>query len=294
MFKLVSDGTWESLETEVKASFAGVKTIALDCEGVDLSRLGRISLVQTASPSSRTVYVFDVLGLSATSTSPMLEWLGSLITDGSICKVIHDCRMDSDALSHLLGIQLTNVHDTSCWHAAITGQASVNLNDCLAASQLTQNALRGGVNYESTPNYWASRPVSEAMLACAAGDLTSLLELQTKQIAQTSPSIVAASASTATAAKAAAESVALTATAARATAASAAYTNAARSARVEVIKVTGNVGRFIGPRGSNIRSLQTLTNTTIYQTGPRADRNFMVFYHTDASLLRVKDEAKKG
>lgn len=265
--KLVSDSTWsKSLESELSLNFnSGVKTIALDCEGIDLSRLGQVCLVQIASPTSPTTYLFDVLGLTSASVSPMLDWLRNLLENETICKVIHDCRMDSDALYHLLNIKLTTVHDTSCWHSS----RDVNLNDCLAAYGLKPNALRGSINYDLTPNYWARRPVSEEMMAYAAGDLTSLLEMQAKQIERASVS----------------ESL-------KATADSIAYLNAARSARVEVIRVTGNIGQFIGTRGTNIRQLQKSTNTIIFNTGQRSNKMFMVFYHTEEGLNQVKAQSK--
>jgi ribonuclease D len=269
--KLVSNSTWSSLESELKVNFhSGVKTIALDCEGVDLSRLGQVCLVQITSPTTPTTYLFDVLGLTAASVSPMLDWLRNLLENETICKVIHDCRMDSDALASLLNIQLTNVHDTSCWHASCGGGTDVNLNDCLVSYSLTPNALRGSINYDANPNYWAQRPVSKEMMAYASGDLTSLLEMQAKQLQRASAS----------------ES-------AKAKAASIAYLNAARSARVEVVRVTGNIGHFIGPRGANIRELQKSTNTIIFNKGQRANKMFMVFYHTEEGLNQVKAQSKK-
>jgi exonuclease 3'-5' domain-containing protein 1 len=58
-------------------------------------------------------FVFDVL--DKTPDHPVINWLRGPLEDGRIKKIIHDCRMDSDALYHRLGITLTNVHDTSCW-----------------------------------------------------------------------------------------------------------------------------------------------------------------------------------
>ena len=37
-------------------------------------------------------------------------------SDETVEKIVHDCRMDSDALFHKLGITLTHVHDTQSWY----------------------------------------------------------------------------------------------------------------------------------------------------------------------------------
>lgn len=120
--------------------------IALDCEGVALSRTGRLCLLQVASPD--TVYIFDLIDNSATTLigdtnspnnsnsdlNPEAELrlkmeqnrakltharqlfekggLKELLENDKIIKVMHDCRHDSDALYHQFGIRLGPVIDT--------------------------------------------------------------------------------------------------------------------------------------------------------------------------------------
>ena len=52
---------------------------------------------------------------------PLIKWLKIILEDQNILKIIHDCRMDSDALYHHFDIKLANVHDTSAWHEKISG-----------------------------------------------------------------------------------------------------------------------------------------------------------------------------
>ena len=42
----------------------------------------------------------------------MVELAKEVLEDGGVCKIVHDCKADSDALFHILGINLNNVHDT--------------------------------------------------------------------------------------------------------------------------------------------------------------------------------------
>ena len=93
-----------TLTPELEAAFEGVDAIALDVEGVDLSRLGLISLVQLATKNA--CFVLDVL--NAKPSDPLIRWLRALL-ESEVVKVVHDCRMDSDALWHKLEIKLKNV-----------------------------------------------------------------------------------------------------------------------------------------------------------------------------------------
>ena len=116
----------EDISRELSGAFADVKVMALDLEGVDLSRAGRISIVQVSTPAR--CFLIDVLGKGPDDL--VVSWLRSLLQSENILKVIHDSRMDSDALFNLLKIELVNVHDTSCWQAVI-GLPNTSLNDIL-------------------------------------------------------------------------------------------------------------------------------------------------------------------
>lgn len=87
--------------------------IALDCEGCNLSRTGRVCLIQVAIPSNPTeVFLFDLVDMSLGARQLVKHGLGTILADPQITKVIHDCRQDSDALYHQLGIRLEGVFDT--------------------------------------------------------------------------------------------------------------------------------------------------------------------------------------
>ena len=139
----VIDKSTDNPAKQLKRAFEAEKTIGpwmwRAWSSVALSRKGRISLVQLSTPSR--CFLVDVLG--SERDDPVVCWLRAVLEDDSVLKIIHDCRMDSDALEHRLGISLVNVHDTSCWHAAL-GYADKNLNDTLAYHGLPRNDARDG------------------------------------------------------------------------------------------------------------------------------------------------------
>lgn len=157
-------------------SFAEARLIAVDAEGVDLSREGVISIVQIAT--RQQCFILDVLGKGP--EHPVVVWLRAVLEDASITKIIHDCRMDADAFQHHLAICLTNVHDTACWHSVLTGLEDQNLNNTLAQNGLQPNIMRSKGVYDANPAFWAVRPLTPQMLGWASGDLDSLFDLYDK------------------------------------------------------------------------------------------------------------------
>ena len=97
--------------------------LALDCEGWRLGRMGTLSLIQVGTESG-DAFLFDVL--DCPRNSEVVQWLKAILESTAVTKIVHDCRMDSDALYHLLGITLAEVHDTQA-----CGGGRLNLNDTL-------------------------------------------------------------------------------------------------------------------------------------------------------------------
>jgi hypothetical protein len=134
---------------ELSTSSSEPVRVAFDCEGVNLCRVGSVELVAVAfdiaSSSEEDIkgalFLVD-LG-SRGRQAECLAALQRLFECPSVVKVIHDCCMDCDALYHLHGgITLENVHDTSCFHAVITGQEDKNLNDVLTYNGVDENVIR--------------------------------------------------------------------------------------------------------------------------------------------------------
>jgi ribonuclease D len=90
--------------------------IAVDCEGVDLSRTGKLCLVQIGLQNG-TVFIFDITVLGALAfeirMNDGIETLKTLLESPRILKIIFDVRNDSEALFHQYNVALTNVCFTS-------------------------------------------------------------------------------------------------------------------------------------------------------------------------------------
>jgi exonuclease 3'-5' domain-containing protein 1 len=82
--------------------------IAVDCEGLNMSRAGELCMVQVATADQ--VYLFDVISLGDKLFSKGLK----RILERTIpTKVFYDCRKDSDILYHQFGVKLKGVLDAA-------------------------------------------------------------------------------------------------------------------------------------------------------------------------------------
>ncbi|KAJ1489173.1 hypothetical protein T484DRAFT_1886175, partial [Baffinella frigidus] len=92
-------------------ALAGHQLIALEVHGVNLPPRLEISLIQIATPSE--CFLLDVKGKPM--NAPVVALARAVLQDGSVCKIVQDCRAASEGLFHLLGITLKHVHDTQAW-----------------------------------------------------------------------------------------------------------------------------------------------------------------------------------
>lgn len=257
--------TLDRVTDELMEAFSSTKVVAMDVEGVDLGRTGQISLIQLA-PSPEHCFLLDVLH----ANDDLIKWLRAILESNEIVKVIHDCRMDSDALFHLFQIKLVNVHDTSCWHWKTTGVVDAALNVVLQTNGLKQNVVRDSSVYNANHAFWATRPLTPKMVEWAAGDIVSMFDVYAKQLQHSAKKVEEIEAVTAQ------------------------YLGMARDARVDFVTVR-NVRAFIGAKGSNVRALQRRTNTLVYPRGKRGDASgrFLVYYSDPANFQKVVDEAAR-
>ena len=141
-------GGWGAECREMVAELSKLEVIAVDCEGVNLSREGELCLVQIGTESK--VYLVDVLehgralfeegGLRALLESAKVRKVlhdcrygrrppppgptGASVNSQrlAMCCVLRECRGDSDAMYHQYGVALQNVFDTQIAYAVIKRQ----------------------------------------------------------------------------------------------------------------------------------------------------------------------------
>jgi len=238
--------------------------VALDCEGVDLSRFGSLELVTICfdfKDTNKELYLVDLGTKKGEPDKEVIKAVRELCENEHVIKIIHDCRMDSDALYHLHQISLKNVHDTSCFNEIITG-GTISLNDVLKYMGLSVSNFRNKSVYERNPSFWSVRPLTEQMKQWASSDVDTLLDLASKQLLRLDNESKG-----------------------RAMMESEKYIAAARDKKLRRGLSVRNPGRFIGRGGSNINRLQRVTNTLIYQD--HSNKTWCVYYDNDASLEQV-------
>lgn len=240
--------------------------VALDCEGVGLSRLGAVEIVSLAF-SQEEIFLVDVGG--STPDPAILKALKLLCEEEKVSKIIHDCRMDSDALFHNHEIHLKNVHDTSAFHAVITQRENCSLNDVLTDNGLGVNGSRDTSVYKRNPRFWATRPMTQEMIDWASSDIDKLFGIAKHQLQVMS------------------EKERL-----EAEAKSSSNIDVANDMDVQIGLSVRNPGRFIGKRGCRIRSLARRTRTLIYKHDT-LDCGWIVYYSNQNDLEEVKRAMKK-
>jgi hypothetical protein len=240
--------------------------VAFDCEGVNLSRIGSVEVVSICFSASE-VYLID---FGKNKCTQIIKAVKDLFECPTVTKIIHDCRMDCDALYHHHGIEVINVHDTSVFHDFIGYGKMKNLNDTLSFYGITQNDERDKSVYRSNPNFWATRPLTEKMILWASSDVDKLFQLAEKQLNRISDTSKS-----------------------KAIEKSTDYARFTRSMKVETgLRVRGNIGRFVGRGGENIRSLERSTGCLMYQD--RAKSTWFVYYSSVESLDKVKQRMNQN
>lgn len=165
--------------------------IAVDCEGVLLSRTGRLCLLQLAS--SEEIFVIDLVGDDPNDVHHAQNLfnkggLKGLLEDSNVFKVIHDCRHDSDALFHQFGVKLGPVIDTQVAFTVlrrVRGMGEglpVSLKTLLKKFQFATEGdleLKQSVkeSMKGKDGFWLKRPLSEKALRYARFDVEHLLQI---------------------------------------------------------------------------------------------------------------------
>lgn len=248
-----------------RSALTPADVLAWDCEGVCIGRTGTIELIQLATPAA--CFLLDV-GRSCKERDAIIAFAKTLLEDARVLKIIHDPSMDADALTHLHGITVANVHDTQAYHMVLRSNAKrPNLNESLVAFGCPTNGARDKSVYKMNPAYWRTRPMTKQMIAWASDDVTHLFTLCTNQL---------------TAAK---HSASLQS---KAKAASEARLNSTRNSLLTQLAIhPTQVGNLIGKRGVNIDRLRASTGAEIQNS---QSGNFVVYspdLATQAKALRA-------
>jgi 3'-5' exonuclease len=157
--------------------------IAVDCEGVCLSRTGMLTLVQVASNDS--VYIFDI---AKGGRAVFDVGLRHLLECPTTLKVLHDCRHDCDALQHQFDVRVAPVLDTQVGFAVLRSVRNlpvglpVSLKTLLRKfcgvsedSIAVKDSIKAAMRERDT--FWLDRPLTPAALAYARFDVIYLIHV---------------------------------------------------------------------------------------------------------------------
>jgi len=172
--------------------------LAIDLEGIALSREGELCLMQMSGPGESTpVYLFDicVLGKEAFDEGGLKE----LLESESVTKVFYDVRSDNDALLHQFGIKVKRAYDVQVlWHtrfqhpddrylqglkkvqglflqeSGVLGSAESERLDAGKEAGVRLFAPELGGDYQ----VWKRRPLLPALVEYAAADIKFLIGMR--------------------------------------------------------------------------------------------------------------------
>jgi len=165
------------------------KVIAYDCEGVRLSRTGKITLLQIAIP--KKIFLIDVMTIGGKEVF-IDGGLKDIIESEEILKLAYDVRMDSDALFHQHDVVLKNVLDLQLLDIAIRRAAGGRVEHLPSLSKTVSRRLTNAEilvcedlkkrvknMYTSVEDgdLWARRPLIDDARRYAALDAWVLMKL---------------------------------------------------------------------------------------------------------------------
>ena len=196
-------------------SLPRARILGLDCEGEQLSRHGRLCLLQLSTDAGQ-IFIVDML---APCAARLVDALRPSLESPQVLKVVHDCRNDADALWHQHRVRLRHVFDTQAAYAVLkrnrraggiggagsAGSAgssrsiggsdsnyapnrSPESSDCVSLGSLVRRMLghaaaaKGNISAQMSeePSFWARRPLRPSQLRYAASDVAHLLPLHAR------------------------------------------------------------------------------------------------------------------
>ena len=166
------------------------KFLVFDCEGVNLSATGELTLLQIAYKNSFTnnieCVIFDIFSLKKSASifgeennkQLVKSSLDKLFGANNFLKYAHDFHMDVAALESQLGITINNIFDTQIMYELCTGKIFGSLNDFLSLCQIDEHGDKKSIHslMDSTPELWRIRPLQAKLLTYARDDVVRLYQ----------------------------------------------------------------------------------------------------------------------
>ncbi len=115
---------------------AAESRLAVDLEGIDLCRSGRVCVLQVGCADG-CVYLFDICMLCAPDFPEPLRT--HVLENDAVQKLMFDCRSDADALHHLHAVRIENVRGQPA--GGFAHPKAISLTRCVCAQVVDLQVL---------------------------------------------------------------------------------------------------------------------------------------------------------
>ncbi|KAF8878162.1 ribonuclease H-like domain-containing protein [Gymnopilus junonius] len=173
-----------------------ITQLAIDLEGVDLCRHGRIAILQIFANASNTIWLVDIttLGKSAFDHKDGEErCLKDVLQSSNTTKIFYDVRNDADALFNLFAIDISNAYDLQLLEVAVRRSSKLRVKFLSGLGKAIEVYLNPPADWKYIkekgitlfqPNKGGSydifekRPLDPTILAYCAQDVALLFKLK--------------------------------------------------------------------------------------------------------------------
>ncbi|XP_052777939.1 piRNA biogenesis protein EXD1-like [Mya arenaria] len=188
MYELVDqEEEWKRCLDEMRQAVSKENIIALDCEGDNLSRKGKMQLLSIATRDY--AYALDIQKLKLL---PFVSGLKEVLEDKNVMKLMFDCREDADALFNQFHVKLDGVLDIQLLEIMKRSQFEGNainrkrgdhaihairldsLFDCIKEFGKSDEMIKQKKEGMGRKNEWANRPLTVEQMKYAKTDVLSL------------------------------------------------------------------------------------------------------------------------
>ena len=162
--------------------------VAIDLEGVDFGRDGRITMLQIGTDGN-TVFCFDILTLGDVVFST--EYLGQILNSEQICKLCYDCRTDADILRTKYNVNMNNVYDIQVLYTfifqkeqdpSLKGLHHALQSPGILNSKMAKKVIKQKLDFKESllsknTKIFMQRPLTETVLQYCAADVVHLFQM---------------------------------------------------------------------------------------------------------------------
>jgi len=171
---------------EGKEIFKNLKEIFFDCEGVNLSKEGKLCILQIAVIFKKKIkiFIFDLIK----GKEELIKILKPILEDKKILKIIHDVKRDSEALYYQFNIKLNEIFDTQLAYSEIFKKENSILPNFISLVELLKEYCE--IDYSEKKKLphvemqdgstWEKRPLEKTLLESSMKDVLYLIPLFNK------------------------------------------------------------------------------------------------------------------